>query len=84
MIYKQHLIQARVETWDNYELNDDGTLGYFITNGGGDTDYPLYDVWTRDEDGEADQCLGDEFNTIEEAKAFIDDETAKGKDLVAA
>ena len=71
MVYLNHKINAQVETWDTYELNDDGTLGEYISSGGGDTDYPQYVVWSLFEDGDEDECLG-EFNTLDDARRAID------------
>lgn len=76
MIYRGYLIQARVETWDSYEVNDDGTLGDFIGDGGGDADYPLFDVWTLDdsdpEDVFGEDCVDDTLESFEAAKALVD------------
>lgn len=74
MVYKKHLIQARIDTWDSYELNDDYTLGDYVSSGGGDMDYPTYEVWALDDDGNADECVADDFGTIVEAKRFIDNQ----------
>lgn len=72
MIYRNYLINAEVQTWDTYEVNDDGTLGDYKTSGGGDTESPMYVVWELDEDGDEADSL-DEFNSIDEAKAAIDE-----------
>lgn len=76
MIYHNHKINAQVATWDTYELNDDGTMGDYISSGGGDTDYPEYAVWSLFDDGEEDELLG-EFDTIEAAKEAIDNAQAE-------
>lgn len=71
MIYRNYKINAQVDTWDIYELNDDGTLGGYIGDGGGDTEYPMYAVWELDAEGDETESL-DEYSTLAEAKMAID------------
>lgn len=75
MIYRGYLIQAQVATWTTYEVKDDGTLGSYLGEGGGDIDYPTYEVW---ENGELNgDLLIDGLITLENAKRFIDDEITR-------
>lgn len=68
MIYKNYKINASAPDWHYYEVNEDGTIGAFIDNGGISGDYE-FDIVTNDED---EDSIDGGYNTLEEAKQAID------------
>lgn len=75
MIYKNHKINASAPDWHYFEVNEDGTIGDFIDNGGvnGEYEYEIYTIIVDEDDGEVedDELVGGGA-TIAEAKEVID------------
>lgn len=72
MIYKQHLITASAPSYQYHEVNEDGTIGSFIDEGGCSGDWE-FDIKSLDENGEEDELLDGGYTTLEEAKNSINE-----------
>lgn len=71
MIYRGFRIGATVADWHRYDLNQDGTLGEFMGNGGIDADSAEYDVYSHPNSDE-EELIDGGYETIDQAKKAID------------